>query len=128
VLNKEKILTQSTWSYPVNPLDLDALAERSGLRLPALRHDVHRSVAVPVIALSIAIVVALGVLSVLAVRLGGVSDQRDARIRAAAPRLCAARFVRSSMLFIESGDMSASIACGNPDDRVVSGHIEVAYP
>lgn len=109
----------------MNPSDLDALAERSGLRLPPLRRT---NAAVLVVALMIGVVLALGLLAVLAVRLGGISDVRFTRIQKAAPRLCAQRWPDSHVLFISSGDLSASIACGSTNDRVVAGHIEVAYP
>jgi hypothetical protein len=108
----------------VNTSDLDALALRSGLRPLSLRSNP----AVPVVALSIAVVLTLGLLAALAVRFGNLAGAPRSRIQAAAPQLCRERWRGSSVLFIENGDFSASIACGSPHDRVVAGHIEVAYP
>jgi hypothetical protein len=112
----------------VNPSDLDLLAERSGLRLPPLRPKAGASIAVPFIGGAMAVLVALGLLAILAVHIGENPGARHGTVQASAPRLCAQRWRNSHVLFIENGDFSASVACGDDGDRVVEGRIEVAYP
>jgi hypothetical protein len=113
----------------VNPSDLDALAERSGLKLPPLTGErLHPTPAYEIAGICIAVALVAGLIHFLLVRLGNDTNSRVSSIKTEAPRLCAQRWRGSSALFVDNGGFSASIACGNPKSRIVTGHVEVAYP
>jgi hypothetical protein len=127
----------------MNPYDLDALAERSGLRLPPLKGSrlrftrtaqiVAACLAAPVL-LAFIVWCSVGIANTGAsTEPGWVAGQRVApdpakHLTGEARHLCAQRWPGTRVLFVEDGDLSANIACGNPKNRVVTGHVEVAYP
>jgi hypothetical protein len=127
----------------VNHFDLDALAERSGLKAPALKKSRLGVVRpVDILAMCVAAVV-IGItsygivkfdlarasqLTTLIASASATDTGPVAYVKSVAPRLCSQRWPGTRELLISDGDLSASIACGNSKDRVIAGHVEVAYP
>jgi len=121
----------------VNPFDLDALAERSGLKIPPVGSPKRLLPSMEIVALCGAFLIMVSLLAYwlcnfyshqesagrtrTAVSAPSAKDSADAR-------LCAQRWAKSTVLFVQKGIFSAMIACGDPKSRVVNGDVEVAYP
>jgi len=115
----------------MNPSDLDALAERSGLKLPPLVGRRIRSV--PPTKIIVSCVAACAIVTLL-IWLSMRSDSAALSTRleyygqSESPNVCGQRWAGSSVLFTEQNRFSTTVACGRPTNRIVTGHIEIARP